>query len=162
MASDASFKRAGRERLEHADPRESGFFERGLEPSYAVYEVATGRWWLEPQLPPRNVRGLDPTQIDGAFEIDPGVWVVPLPRRSGEALPLTRRQAQIAELAAEGQTHRDIAERLGISAHTARTHLKNIYARLGVRTRMELVQLLESSRPAKGGAIRLRVVSDAG
>ena len=124
------------------DVRESGFFRRRREPSYGVYEAATGRWWLEAGLASPIEEGFSPESIPGAFELDAGVWVVPFPRRRELELPLTLRQQQIASLAAEGQTHREIAGRLGISAHTARTHLKNIYARLGVRTRMELIQVL--------------------
>jgi DNA-binding CsgD family transcriptional regulator len=43
-------------------------------------------------------------------------------------------------MAAEGLTATQIAERLFISPHTARTHLKRIYERLAVSSRAELTR----------------------
>jgi class 3 adenylate cyclase/DNA-binding CsgD family transcriptional regulator/tetratricopeptide (TPR) repeat protein len=52
---------------------------------------------------------------------------------------LTRRERQVARLAAQGHTIRQIGERLFIGEHTVETHLSNVYAKLGVRSKSELV-----------------------
>jgi non-specific serine/threonine protein kinase len=51
---------------------------------------------------------------------------------------LTPRQWQVIELVVEGYTNRQIADRLGISARTAETHLDEIRNRLGVSTRAQI------------------------
>jgi DNA-binding NarL/FixJ family response regulator len=53
---------------------------------------------------------------------------------------LTRRERQVARLAAEGQTAREIAERLFISERTVESHLANAYVKLGVRSKIDLVR----------------------
>jgi ATP/maltotriose-dependent transcriptional regulator MalT/DNA-binding SARP family transcriptional activator len=52
---------------------------------------------------------------------------------------LTRREREVRELAAQGLAVRDIAGQLVISERTVETHLANIYRKLGVRSRMELI-----------------------
>jgi DNA-binding NarL/FixJ family response regulator len=57
------------------------------------------------------------------------------PKSSG----LTARQAQIAELVARGEMNRTIAALLHISEHTVEHHLTMIFARLGVKSRAQLI-----------------------
>jgi DNA-binding CsgD family transcriptional regulator len=64
----------------------------------------------------------------------------------GGADPLTRREREVAELAAEGHRSRVIAERLFLSTRTVESHLLRAYSKLGVRSRTELSDLL-SGRP---------------
>lgn len=52
---------------------------------------------------------------------------------------LTRRERVTLTLLAEGRTRDEIAARLGISTHTVRTHMQNLYGKLGVHSRLELV-----------------------
>ena len=59
-------------------------------------------------------------------------------RRVGE-LELGWRQAQVCVLLASGHTNEAVAERLGISRHTAISHGRWIYNKLDVRNRAELV-----------------------
>jgi DNA-binding CsgD family transcriptional regulator len=54
--------------------------------------------------------------------------------------PLTAREREIADLAAAGRTSREIAAQLVLSARTVDAHLRNIYAKLGVRSRVELAK----------------------
>ena len=71
----------------------------------------------------------------------------PLPitlMRNVERLPLTRRQAEVCVLMATGNSHETIAERLGISKHTANEHGRWIYQKLDVHGRAELVGKLLS------------------
>jgi DNA-binding CsgD family transcriptional regulator len=65
--------------------------------------------------------------------------------RSVNSLPLTHRQAEICLLMANGLSCEQIAERLGISGHTAREHARWVYHRLEVHNRTELVSLLLST-----------------
>jgi DNA-binding NarL/FixJ family response regulator len=52
---------------------------------------------------------------------------------------LSPRERQVARLAIAGLTAREIGEQLFISARTVETHLANVYAKLGVRSKIELV-----------------------
>ncbi len=56
-----------------------------------------------------------------------------------EGSPLTPRELQVIELAAEGANAPMIAEELVVSTWTVRTHLKNIYAKLEVSDRAAAV-----------------------
>lgn len=62
-------------------------------------------------------------------------------------LLLTPRQREVADYACVGATAREIGETLGLSSETVRDHLKEIYRRLGIASRVELVHLL---RPGSG------------
>ncbi|MFD4414429.1 LuxR C-terminal-related transcriptional regulator [Streptomyces sp. NPDC058476] len=55
---------------------------------------------------------------------------------------LTAQQLTIARMAAEGATNREIAARLALSPRTIDHHLRGVFARLGIRSRIELVRLL--------------------
>jgi DNA-binding NarL/FixJ family response regulator len=54
---------------------------------------------------------------------------------------LTARQRQIIRAVVEGLNNREIAARLGISEHTAKHHLTQIFNKTGVSTRLELALL---------------------
>jgi DNA-binding NarL/FixJ family response regulator len=64
---------------------------------------------------------------------------------------LTAREREIAHSLACGETAREIACNLRLSFHTIRTHIKNIYVKVGVSNRVELVRWveLESARPPR-------------
>jgi DNA-binding NarL/FixJ family response regulator len=51
---------------------------------------------------------------------------------------LTKREAQLVELIAEGMPTREISTRLGISDHTVSNYLFRIYNKVGVSNRLEL------------------------
>ena len=53
---------------------------------------------------------------------------------------LTRREVQIVELACAGHTNAELAEALGLSLATVKTHLLHIFEKLGVANRAALVQ----------------------
>lgn len=55
-----------------------------------------------------------------------------------QTLRLSPREAEIVRLAVSGATNDEIAERLTIAAGTVKKHLDNVYAKLGVRGRLEL------------------------
>lgn len=56
-----------------------------------------------------------------------------------ESLGLTPRELELAMLVVSGLRNRDVASRLGISEGTAKLHLYNVYKKLDVANRVELV-----------------------
>lgn len=64
----------------------------------------------------------------------------PVAERERERLgSLTRREIRVLRLVARGASSAEIARDLGVSEHTVRTHLQNLYAKLGVHSRVEVV-----------------------
>ena len=64
-------------------------------------------------------------------------------------LYLTGAEARVAELVASGMTSRAIAEELTVSPHTVDAHLKHMYVKLGIHSRVELTLLaLQHATPA--------------
>jgi DNA-binding CsgD family transcriptional regulator len=47
---------------------------------------------------------------------------------------LTARELDVLRLLSSGCTYAQVAERLGISAHTVGSHIKNLYRKLDVHT----------------------------
>ena len=59
---------------------------------------------------------------------------------------LSRREAQVALACAEGMTNSEIGRRLAIGEQTVKFHLRNIFAKFGVRRRTELISRLLANR----------------
>lgn len=53
--------------------------------------------------------------------------------------PLSEREAEVLELCAKGLRYSEIADVLGVSAHTINAHLRNVYRKLMVTSRSEAV-----------------------
>lgn len=66
-------------------------------------------------------------------------------RRLEQRNHLTPQELQVAKMAAEGTSDRDIAAQLYISPHTVSYHLRKAYAKLGVRSRSHLPKALTQS-----------------
>jgi DNA-binding CsgD family transcriptional regulator len=63
---------------------------------------------------------------------------------------LSPTELVVADLAARGRTNREIGAALYISPHTVDSHIRHIYAKLGVSSRVELTRFLLAS--GSGGA----------
>ncbi len=63
----------------------------------------------------------------------------PVPGPGPEPGPLSQRELEVLELVASGNSNREAAARLFISQATVKTHLLNIYAKLGVGDRAAAV-----------------------
>ncbi len=64
--------------------------------------------------------------------------------RRAEELPLSGREIEVCQLLAAGRPRAELAERLGVSENTAITHCRNLYEKLGVHSRAELVERLHA------------------
>jgi two-component system nitrate/nitrite response regulator NarL len=54
---------------------------------------------------------------------------------------LTSREREVLTLLARGTSGTSIAEELSVTDHTVRTHLQNIFSKLGVRSRVQAAAL---------------------
>jgi DNA-binding NarL/FixJ family response regulator len=70
------------------------------------------------------------------------------PRRPVGAL--SKRELEVAELVAAGNTNREIADRLFVSVKTVETHLAHAFSKLGVSSRAALASTLERGRSDGG------------
>jgi DNA-binding NarL/FixJ family response regulator len=86
----------------------------------AVRTVASGRRFFS-----------DPGQQDLVRE-----WSEGLERHD----PLTPRELEVVKLIAEAHTNKQIAETLKLSEKTVESHRANVFAKLGIRDRVELVR----------------------
>lgn len=79
-------------------------------------------------------RDADPTPASPSAAQPPAVEAL----RPGES--------RVAWLVAEGMTNQQIAAQLSLSTHTVASHLKSVFNRLGVRSRVELARTLLQQR----------------
>ncbi|MET9155019.1 helix-turn-helix transcriptional regulator [Streptomyces griseoflavus] len=142
-AADALYRRA----LErHEDT--AGDFER------ARTELLYGKW-LRRRRRLREARARLGEALMGFERCGAHPWVrqTAAELRAGGAAPaggeagtlsrLTPQQLRIARCVAEGATNREVALSLSVSTRTVDYHLRNVFATLGLRSRVELVRLVE-------------------
>jgi two-component system response regulator NreC len=94
---------------------------------HAIRVVARGDMYVHPSMT-RALFSAPPTSTES---------------RSEEVEPLTGREIEVLCLLAKGYTNRQIAEELGISPRTAEGHRANLSGKLGLRSRVELVEYAE-------------------
>jgi two-component system nitrate/nitrite response regulator NarL len=92
-----------------------------------VRRVHAGEHWLDPDAMSRVMHPA--AQTDHAA--------------AERAAGLTGREREVVKMIAAGLRNRDIGERLSISENTVKVHLHNIYEKLGVEGRMELLLLAQ-------------------
>jgi len=68
----------------------------------------------------------------------------PAKRRNMEPNRLTPQESSVARLVAAGKSNREIATELVVSTHTVEYHLRNVYSKLGVRSRRLAAAMLAS------------------
>ncbi|MGW5848996.1 LuxR C-terminal-related transcriptional regulator [Streptomyces sp. NPDC055254] len=66
---------------------------------------------------------------------------------TGPLVLLTPQQQRIARCVAQGATNREVASRLSLSPRTVDHHLRNVFAILGVRSRIDLARLMDRASP---------------
>jgi two-component system, NarL family, nitrate/nitrite response regulator NarL len=90
-----------------------------------VRRVHAGERWMDPEAMTRVVAPAPPEAPDE------------------RVASLTAREREVVRMIASGLRNRDIGERLSISENTVKVHLHNIYEKLGVEGRMELLLLAQ-------------------
>lgn len=76
-----------------------------------------------------------------------------VPAQSALVEPLTDRELMVLRCLAAGYSNSEVASELAVAVSTVRTHIKNIYGKLGVRNRVEAItyaQTLQLLRPGGG------------
>jgi len=58
--------------------------------------------------------------------------------QSMEAVRMTKREREIVDLIADGHSNKEIARRLHLSAHTVKSHVRNILEKLALHSRLQL------------------------
>ena len=91
--------------------------------------IGAGAQWIDKEAMARAIGAM--SQADG-----------------GSARALTPREHEIARLVAAGYRNREIGVRLHVSNGTVKTHLHNIFEKLGVETRAGLVAYVKDHRLA--------------
>ena len=87
----------------------------------AIRTVSQGMKWLDPEI---QQKLSSPDSI------------LPSPRERWGSL--SKRERQVAELVLQGLRYKDVAESLRISDHTVRNHLRNVFTKLRITSRVEL------------------------
>lgn len=122
-----------------------------LEAEPGFTEVLRGEvpGWEGPMLPPAVHRvalaATSTREVLGRLAVrsDPSGGVLLLHvRRAVPADQLTAREREIAQAFSQGETHRELGERLGVSPNTVRRHLFNIYEKLGISSKVELQKMI--------------------
>jgi DNA-binding CsgD family transcriptional regulator len=75
--------------------------------------------------------------------------VVPAQRPDTGWAAMTGSELAVARLVAQGLTNREVAERLFISPHTVSGHLRHVFMKLRVNSRVDLARIA----PARGDAL---------
>ncbi len=78
--------------------------------------------------------------VAGEVRLDPAVaaaLALSMRTPASSAESLTPREREVITLVAEGRTNREIGKRLGVAERTARTHVSNILAKLGLASRTQ-------------------------
>ncbi len=78
------------------------------------------------------------------FVTDPRKLELPTVAQLSQQLGLTPAEARVAMVLAEGRTYQEVAETLGISEETVRSHVKAIYPKTRTQTKVALTRLILS------------------
>jgi len=74
----------------------------------------------------------------------PGKFADPEMQRLREKYQLSAREGEILDLLLKGKSNKDIEKELFISPHTVRNHIHNIYQKLAVSSRLQLLNLVRT------------------
>lgn len=93
----------------------------------AVRQILAGQRYLSPSISTGMLGELVAQRNDGAGD--------------AQGVALSTREIEVLRLVSEGQGNREIADALHISVHTVDSHRRNVMAKLGVRSVVELVRV---------------------
>ena len=107
-----------------------GIFDRtGYDPRRlyrCIRSVAAGQVWANSE------------QIGFVLDVFAETASLHVVTAKGEGL-LTKREQDVVRLVAQGLGNREVAEQLGLSEHTVKNYLFNVFDKLGISSRTELV-----------------------
>ena len=125
LAQAAALEDLGSQHLdEGATAQAVEAFDRAL-----VLDVDAGASWDAARVR-RRLRELGVRRRIARVETAPTGWA-----------SLTQAETAIADLVVEGRTNREIARQLFISPHTVNAHLRHVFEKMGVRSRVELTRM---------------------
>jgi DNA-binding NarL/FixJ family response regulator len=105
----------------------------------AICAGATG-YMLKNTPPNRLLQAIDEVKVGGSPMSRSIARKVLASFQKPEPNPLSERETEILRNLCEGHNYRVIADKLFVSGHTVRTHIKNIYKKLHVSSRAEAVR----------------------
>jgi DNA-binding CsgD family transcriptional regulator len=76
-------------------------------------------------------------------------WQCAEPRPGSGWPSLTQAETRVARLIGSGYTNKAASEALGISVNTTGTHLRSVFAKLGVRSRVQLTNVMHQEEVAE-------------
>jgi len=92
----------------------------------AIRAVHHGRTFVDLTRPGEQARGHEVRQV---FRDSPA---------AGQPRPLSRREAEVLRLLAQGHTNQEAADHLAVSVKTLETHRKRLCDKLGLKSRAQL------------------------
>lgn len=131
-----------------------GCCRRGIDPDslHEVLSVTRNGVWVTSSLLPRLVSELRryAQQAAAVKSPMPATGSEPAQREATDKLAtLTRRERDIVKLLADGASNKQVAEELDISERTVKGHLSNVFMKLGVSDRLNLVLYLKGVQPSQ-------------
>ena len=90
-------------------------------------------------------RGIAPDYVQrllAAFPVEEPDQMRPAQTQSDKSEwiePLSEREIEVLRLVAEGLSRQEIASQLVLSLNTVKTHVRNVYGKLGVHNQMQAV-----------------------
>jgi DNA-binding CsgD family transcriptional regulator len=102
---------------------------------WGAASVAYGREGLRARSTKAAKRSQETSVLCEGARIRPATW-------ADQVEPLSRRQREVALLAAQGATNAEIASALSLSVRTVESHLYAAFAKLGLTAREELSEVL--------------------
>lgn len=111
------------------------YFEQAVQAQVAAY--------LLKDSPSEELMGTINQVMTGKTIYDPALVQSVL---SAEQSPLTKRETEVLKVAASGMPTKEIAQQLFLSEGTIRNYLSAIFSKLGVRNRLEAVELVQNNR----------------
>ena len=124
------------------------FWRQTIEPSLAAAAHAIGS--REAEVARTRGRSL---ALDDAVGVARDSRLGEEQSSSGLAELLSPREAEVAELVAEGSTNKEIGQRLFIATRTAETHIQNILNKLGFNSRAQIAAWAVERRLSRLGGL---------
>lgn len=130
-----------------------GFFVKGDISSDFIIKcirvVAAGQIWMDSNLVSRVFE-----EFSRYYSEAEGKLRAPSPEETDRLALLTKREIELLELVSMSLKNDEIADRLFISTKTVKTHIRNIFEKLGSRNRVDatLLYIGASKRQAHGAA----------